>query len=50
MIFPSDSIGHMILMSKIEDEFKITLETDDIIFYYLRKVKKSLKINIVEFK
>ena len=27
----SDSIGHMSLMSAIEDEFKISLETDDII-------------------
>ena len=26
-----DSIGHMSLMSAIEDEFKISLETDDII-------------------
>ena len=26
-----DSIGHMTLMSAIEEEFKITLETDDII-------------------
>ena len=26
-----DSIGHMTLMSALEEEFKITLETDDII-------------------
>ena len=38
-----DSIGHMTLMSAIEDEFKITLETDDIIdFSSFRKGKEIL--------
>ena len=39
-----DSIGHMTLMSAIEDEFKITLETDDIIdFSSFTKGKEILK-------
>ena len=29
-----DSIGHMTLMSALEEEFKITLETDDIAVSY----------------
>ena len=32
-----DSIGHMTLMSALEEEFKITLETDDIIDLVLSK-------------
>ena len=39
-----DSIGHMTLMSAIEVEFKITLETDDIIdFSSFTKGKEILK-------
>ena len=37
-----DSIGHMTLMSAIEDEFKISLETDDIIDF--SSFKKGIKI------
>ena len=47
-----DSIGHMSLMSAIEDEFKISLETDDIIdFSSFKKGKEILekyKINFDE--
>ena len=39
-----DSIGHMTLMSGLEEAFKITLETDDIIdFSSYEKGKKILK-------
>ena len=44
-----DSIGHMTLISAIEDEFKISIETDDIIdFSGFKKGKEilSLKYNI----
>ena len=37
-----DSIGHMTLMSAIEDEFKISLETDDIIDF--SSFKKGIEI------
>ena len=43
-----DSIGHMSLMSAIEDEFKISLETDDIIdFSSFKKVRKSEKYKLI---
>jgi|TARA_B110000879_G_C10930516_1_gene415758 acyl carrier protein len=39
-----DSIGHMTLMSGLEDIFKITIETDDIIdFSSYKKGKEILK-------
>ena len=39
-----DSIGHMTLISDLEEEFKITLETDDIIdFSSYEKGKQILK-------
>ena len=39
-----DSIGHMTLMSGLEDGFKISLETDDIIdFSSYKKGKQILK-------
>ena len=39
-----DSIGHMTLMSALETEFSITLETDDIIdFSSFNKGKEILK-------
>ena len=37
-----DSIGHMTLMSAIEEEFKITLETDDIIDF--SSFKKGIEL------
>ena len=37
-----DSIGHMTLMSALEEEFKITLETDDIIDF--SSFKKGIDI------
>ena len=37
-----DSIGHMTLMSALEDEFKITLETDDIIDF--SSYKKGIEL------
>ena len=41
-----DSIGHMTLMSALETEFSITLETDDIIdFSSFNKGKEILKKN-----
>ncbi len=47
-----DSIGHMSLMSAIEDEFKISLETDDIIdFSSFKKgteILEKYKINFDE--
>lgn len=34
-----DSIGHMTLMSAIEEKFNITLETDDVVdFDFIKKV------------
>ena len=39
-----DSIGHMTLMSGLEESFKITMETDDIIdFSSYKKGKEILK-------
>ena len=39
-----DSIGHMTLMSGVEEAFKITLETDDIVdFSSFNKGKEILK-------
>ena len=39
-----DSIGHMSLISYLEDKFKITFETDDIVdFSSYQKGKKILK-------
>jgi len=39
-----DSIGHMTLMSGLEEAFKITLETDDIVdFSSFNKGKEILK-------
>ena len=37
-----DSIGHMTLMSALEEEFKITLETDDIVDF--SSFKKGIEI------
>ena len=37
-----DSIGHMGLMSALEEAFNITLKTDDIVDF--RKKKKGIKI------
>ena len=44
-----DSIGHMTLISDLENEFKITLENDDIIdFSSYKKGKEILKkFNII---
>ena len=45
-----DSIGHMTLMSNLESEFSITLDTDDIIDFSSHKkgkeILKRYKINI----
>ena len=45
-----DSIGHMTLMSKLEEEFDISLETDDIVdFSSFKKgieIFKKYKVNI----
>ena len=45
-----DSIGHMSLMSNLESEFSITLDTDDIIDFSSHKkgkeILKRYKINI----
>lgn len=39
-----DSIGHMTLISELEDKFKISMETDDIIdFSSFKKGKEILK-------
>ena len=39
-----DSIGHMTLVSALEEEYKITLETDDIVdFSSFKKGKEILK-------
>jgi len=37
-----DSIGHMTLMSTLEEGFKITLETDDIVEFSSFKVGKNI--------
>ena len=37
-----DSIGHMTLMSGLEEEFEITLETDDIVDF--SSFKKGMEI------
>ena len=45
-----DSIGHMTLMSGLEENFKITLETDDIVdFSSFKKGKEILKKYKIEF-
>ena len=45
-----DSIGHMTLMSSLEDSFDISLETDDIVdFSSFSKGKEILKKYQVEF-
>ena len=45
-----DSVGHMKMISKLEDAFKITMEMDDIIDFSSYKVGKKLlkkyKINL----
>jgi|TARA_B110000027_G_C16032156_1_gene261356 acyl carrier protein len=45
-----DSIGHMSLVSALEEEYKITLETDDIIDFssYLKGIEilKKYKIEV----
>lgn len=45
-----DSIGHMSLISELEDAFSITIDTDDIIdfssFEKGKKILKKYKINI----
>ena len=43
-----DSIGHMTLMSALEEEFKITLETDDIVDFssYSKGISILKKYNI----
>ena len=45
-----DSIGHMSLMSSLEETFGITLETDDIIdfssFEKGKQILKKYKINL----
>ena len=45
-----DSIGHMTLMSGLEEEFKISIETDDIVdFSSFEKGKEILKKYKVNF-
>ena len=45
-----DSIGHMTLMSGLEEEFKITMDTDDIVdFSSFKKGKEILKKYGVKF-
>lgn len=45
-----DSIGHMTLMSALEDEFKVSIETDDIVdFSSFKKGMEILKKYKVEF-
>ncbi len=45
-----DSIGHMSLISSLEEKFKISIETDDIVdfssFKVGKKILKKYKINI----
>lgn len=46
-----DSIGHMTLMSELENDFKIVLETDDIVdFSSFSKGMEILKKYKVQFK
>ena len=40
-----DSIGHMTLMSNLENEFSITLDTDDIIDFSSFKKGKEILMN-----
>jgi|TARA_B110001452_G_C15166729_1_gene405604 acyl carrier protein len=49
--FPEwDSIGHMTLMSGLEEEFNISIETDDIVdfssFEKGKEILKKYKVNI----
>jgi acyl carrier protein len=45
-----DSIGHMTLISNLEDEFKISFETDDIVdFSSFARGKEILKKYKIEF-
>jgi len=44
-----DSIGHMTLMSGLEDAFKIALETDDIIDFSSYEKGKEI-LNALDFK
>tara|TARA_A100001011_G_C13957041_1_gene693668 strand:- start:62 stop:301 length:240 start_codon:yes stop_codon:yes gene_type:complete len=45
-----DSIGHMTLMSALEDEFKVSIETDDIVdFSSFKKGMEILKKYKVQF-
>ena len=45
-----DSIGHMNLISALEDEFKISIDTDDVVEFSSFKVgKKILKKYKVKF-
>jgi len=45
-----DSIGHMTLISDIEDKFKITFETDDVVdFSSYKKGKEILKKYKIDF-
>jgi len=45
-----DSIGHMTLISDIEDKFKITFETDDVVdFSSYKKGKAILKKYKIDF-
>ena len=45
-----DSVGHMSMISALEDEFKITMEMDDIIdfssFEYGKKILRKYKLII----
>ena len=43
-----ESIGHMTLMSALEEEFKITLETDDIIDF--SSYKKGMELLSSKYK
>tara|TARA_A100001015_G_C14761558_1_gene621648 strand:- start:80 stop:322 length:243 start_codon:yes stop_codon:yes gene_type:complete len=46
-----DSIGHMTLISALEEEYKITFETDDIIdFSSFKKGIEILKKNKIDIK
>ena len=45
-----DSIGHMSLISDLEDKFKITFETDDVVdFSSYKKGKEILKKYKIDF-
>ena len=46
-----DSIGHMTLISELEEEFKVSIETDDIIdFSSFKKGKKILSKYKIKFR